>query len=651
MKGFRFWAVVAVMLVPVSAPAGDEPEEHALGTVVVTATRGEQPIEQATTSISAITAEEIESRHADTVVELLRGVPGVDVTQQGSSGTSASVHIRGADADQTLMLVDGVEVNSPTLGEFNFGTLTADNLDRIEVLRGAGGTLYGSEAVGGVVNLVTKRGTGRPQFSLLNEGGNGDTQRHRLSFSGAQQRLGFSGSLSYQSSGGFRPVNDDYSNLAAALRLDADVIERGTLRGFFRYHDAVVGLFNNLYYQGLSDPNARFSEERYLFKGEWEHRPADSLRYRLAGAVVHDSETFTDPDAAATFASAVRSRIPTQITTGEAQATYYAGSAGITTAGVEFKEKEARPKSLNVNFAPPPPLLEQDFAASRSVYAGYVQQQLLLLDEHLIATGGLRVDDDEGFGREVSAAWSVGYLHDWDGSGRWATRLKGGYAEGFKAPTFNELFYPGFGNPDLDAETSSEYDGGAVQQLWGERLSVEATYFTRRTANLIQAVCDPTTYVCTAQNAGRVDVQGVETGVSLRPLAGLTLRGTYTYLDFEVLGGSRTLLRRPHNRMAAGVRYRLASPLQAEDAIDLAGNVNFAGDRADVDPTTFTTVNNPNYTVADVAVTYGRRLLLAPLQRVELFGRIGNLFDRNYQEALGFKASPINFVVGTQLTF
>jgi vitamin B12 transporter len=653
-------AFVAAYVVPGAVPvvillgaigqarAGDEPVR--LNTVVVTATRIEQPIDQATQSISVVTADDIASRQAAAVADVLRDVPGVDVVQNGSSGNTASVFIRGANSSQTLVMVDGVEVNSPTLGDFNFGTLNTDNLDRVEILRGGGGTLYGSEAVGGVINVLTKRGEGAPQFSLLDEGGNGDTQRHRVSFSGAEGRVGVSGSLSYESTGGFRPVNDDYSLLTSSLRVDADVIEHGTFRGFFRFHDANLGLVNNLSFIGLPDPNARFSEERYLGKLEWEHRPVENLTYRIAGSVVHDTETFTDPDAATEIGGfAIRSRIPTQINTGEAQATYYEGNVGITTAGFEFKEKIARPKSLNVNFVPPPPVAEQNFSSSRSIYAGYMQQQIHLFDERLIGIGGVRVDDDEEFGREVSASWSVGYLQDWDGSGRWATRIKGSYAEGFKAPTFNDLFFPNFGSPNLAPETSSEYDGGIEQHLWQEYVTAEGTYFNRRTTNLIIAVCDPVTFLCHAQNVGRADVQGVESALVLRPIDDLTFRGTYTYLDYNVIGESgarRVLTQRPHNRAGASARYLRERIFADGDSVDVVANVNFAGERHDV----IGGVDSA-YTVTNAAVTYGFVPSITWLRRVELYTRIGNLFDRNYAEVRGFKAPPINFVAGTQLTF
>ena len=647
-------SILAVLVYPATAPAADAPQETSLGTVVVTATRTEQPIEQATTSISVITRDDMESRDAPAVIDVLRDVPGVNVSQAGSPGTAASVFIRGANADQTLVLLDGVEVNSPTLGDFDFGILNTDNVDRVEVLRGSGGTLYGSSAVGGVINVISQRGEGAPHFTLLNEGGNGDTQRHRLSLDGAQGPIGISGTVSYQSSGGFEPVNDDYTQLSGALRADADLLEHGTLRGIFRYTDSTIGLFNNLNYLAMPDPNARFSDELYLVKGEWEHRPVDSFSYRVAGSVVHDSETFTDPDALTANGFSTYSRIPTQITTGEAQGNYYFGTIGITTAGFQFQEKEARPKSINVLFdttTSTSNLQEQRFDASRSVYSGYLQQQLLLWDDRLIGSGGFRVDSDQDFGTEVSAAWSVGYVQDWDHTGRWATRIKGSYSEGFKAPTFNELFFPGFGNPDLNAETSSEYDAGVEQRFWGDLLGVDATYFTRRTSNLIQGVLDPATGLLVAENAGRADVDGVETGLTLQPLPHLTLRGTYTYLDWTVVGGSGTLVGRPHNSMAGVARYDRSGLLRPDDALSLNANITFSGDRANFDPTTFAIANNTNYTVVNATATYSFALPSRYPSRLGLFTRISNLFDRDYQEVLGFQSPPINFVIGTNLTF
>jgi vitamin B12 transporter len=647
---------VALLSALRAAHAADEQEEKPLGTVVVTATRTEQAVEQATTSVSVITADDIQSRRADAVTNVLRDVPGLTVLQQGSPGTSASVLIRGAEADQTLALIDGVRVNSPTLGQFNFGPLTTDNFSRIEVLRGSGGTLYGSEAVGGVINLITKRGEGPPHVSFLGEGGNGATQRYLMQLGGAQGPVGVSGSVGYESDAGFEPINDDYTNLTGSLRADADLVEHGTLRGIFRYLDADSGLFNNLnfLFPLQPDPNARFSDEVYLAKGEWEHQPFDSLSYRVAGSIVHETQVFTDPDAGAF--STRWSEIPTQINSGEAQANYYFETIGITTGGFEYREEEARPKSRDVTDSGG--TTESGYSASRRIVAGYLQQQVLLLDERLIGVGGFRVDSDEGFGRAVSPSWSAGYLQDWDGTKRWATRFKGGYSEGFKAPTFNELFFPNFGNPDLDAETSSEWDGGVVQHVWQTWLSADATYFSRRVKGQIQGVFDPTTGVFEAENVGRVDVAGVETGVNVGPVAGFSLRGSYTYLGWTVVGGNGTLLRRPHNAMATVARYQRASILQEGDDIDCTVNVSFLGERQDFDPAAFARmpdnpmpiVDNPSYTVSGFAVTYGFVPPIPWVQHIAVFTRVNNMFDRSYQETFGFQSPPINFVMGAKVS-
>lgn len=662
-------AIIAAVLAATSpAWADEEPtspmppaagaQERPLETVVVTATRIAQPIEAATTSIDVITADDIESRRADNAIEVLRDVPGVNLVQQGSPGTSASLFIRGANAEQTLTLLDGVTVNSTTLGQFNYGTLVTDNIDRIEVLRGYGGTLYGSAAVGGVVNVLTQPGSGPPSISLRGEGGNGGTQRYVMNLGGKKGIVGVSGSVGYGSSGGFQPVNDDYTNLTSTLRVDADLVERGTLRGFFRYIDAVTGLYNNLYYLSQPDPNARFSDELYLFKGEWEHQPLDAFSYRLSGYVTHETQVYTDPDPPFP-GSSIRSTTPTQINDGQAQANYYFRNIGITTAGFEFQEQLARPKYLNS--AANGGTESQSFDASRSMYSGYLLQQILLLDERLIGTGGFRVDAYEGFGEEVSPSFTAGYRHDWDDTERWSTHIKGSYAEGFRAPTFNELYFPNYGNPNLDAETSSEWDGGAEQNIWGPAVTVSGTYFFRRANRLIQGVFDPATFLFQAQNVGRADVQGVETGVILAPftvlaqappLTNFTLKGWYTYLDWDVVGGNGTLLRRPHNTMSAVARWQFTDAFRSDDRIDMTAAVNFVGNRADADPTTFTIATNPNYTVVDGALTYSTAVPeVSWLEQIAVYCRINNMFDRNYQQALGFQAPPINWVLGTQVTF
>ncbi|MBI3388345.1 MAG: TonB-dependent receptor [Deltaproteobacteria bacterium] len=654
--------VAALMLMQrVAWAAEEEQAEKSLGTVVVTATRTEQPIEAATNSVSVISAQDIANRQTQTVSDALRDTPGVDVVQPGSTGTAAGVFIRGADTDQTLILVDGVEVNSATLGGFNFGNIMTDDVGRIEVLRGSGGTLYGSEAMAGVINILSAKGAGAPHFSLASGGGNIGTSSSLGAFGGERGIVAFTGSLGYFTTAGFRATNNDFSNLTSALRVDVTPIEHGTLRGFWRSANSSLGLADNNIGNGYGDfidPNARQSDTFYLGKGEWEHTPTENLTYRISGAYNYTLNVLSDsvdtevipPPFPPFFLSYFR--VPNTNTVADAQTDYTEGTLGVTTVGFEFKEQTGALKSVSGSGD------VVRFDASRNNYAGYVQQQLRFLDDRLSIVGGFRTDGNHDFGSETSAAWSVGYLEDWGQHDRWSTHVKSSYAEGFRAPTFNELFFPKSGNQNLAAETSSEYDVGAAQHLGFEWLTAEATYFTRRTSNLIQftsvaqcpgAVVEPGA-TFTPCNLGRADVQGVETVVGAGPIHGVSLRGTYTYLDWNLLGGKQ-LLRRPHNRMSATLNYDRGQVLRPADRFNANLNVLFVGERTDIDPQTFTNTANQTYTRVDLAMRYDMPLPGRETSTVGVFARVQNLFDRNYDEALGFKSPPINVLAGGRVSF
>ena len=661
MRGFVCTIVLMIALVGATGAVAEEDTEKRLGTVVVTATRTEAPLESVTNSVSVVSEADISARQSTTVTDALRDVPGVDISQSGSLGSTTSVFIRGANSDQALILFDGVEANSPNLGSFNFGNITTDNVGRIEVLRGAGGTLYGSEAIGGVVNVITKKGEGAPHLTLSSGGGNIGTAAEQGTLSGQTGMVAYTASLGYLTTAGFRPANDDFSDLTSAARIDVTPIEHGTLRGFWRSADSSLGLADNDISQGvrLLDPDARERDEFYLGKLEWEHMLFRELTYRVAGAYTRTVNVVSDPVNAQETAAGLGSsyfRVPNEILTGETQVNYMEGSTGLSTIGFEFKELTGTVKSIyKSSFGDS----LTHFSHYRSNYAGYVQQQVFLLDNSLTGVAGFRVDGNQDFGREVSASWSLGYVQDWGSDGRWTTHVKGGYAEGFKAPTFNQLFFPGFGNPDLDPEISSEYDGGASQHLGVPWLSVEGTYFTRRTKNLIQSAQTAALTSVTA-NAARADVSGPEAAVAVGPWWGLSLRGTYTYLDwditerpgFSLLPAAKTLERRPHNRMATMVTYSRDDFVQAADHFVANVNVVFVGERHDLDPFTFQDVNNQaSYTRTDLALRYDTPSPWQGAYRVGWFARVQNLFDRNYEEVRSFKSPPINVFAGAEVTF
>ena len=186
--------------------------------------------------------------------------------------------IRGASPAQTLIMIDGVEVNTGATGGFDISNLTTDNLDRVEVLRGAGGSLYGSQAIGGVVNLITQEGEGAPKVSMLSEGGNRASERQVLTLNGAEGNLGFSGALVVFFYSRFSAVNDSSDNLSGAFRLDYHLDDKTTVRGFARYYRSNVSLADFTIFTGQLNPTAHQRGEFMLFKGEIErqnHRASD----------------------------------------------------------------------------------------------------------------------------------------------------------------------------------------------------------------------------------------------------------------------------------------------------------------------------------------------------------------------------------------
>ncbi len=626
-------------------PQPAKPQEQKLTTVVVTATRIEEPLANVGTSVTVVEDQAIEQQKIETVGSVLREVPGVQVTQSGSPGTLSDVSIRGSTPAQTLILIDGVEVNTGGSGEFDIADLTTDNLDRVEVLRGAGGSLYGSQAIGGVVNLITPEGEGPPHFSLLSEGGNRATERQVMEFGGADGRLSYSGAVSYYSTQGFRPVNDNSDNLSGSFRLDYHLDDDTTLRGFARYIRSNVSLVNFSAFSGFPiNPTAHQRGEFMLYRGEIERRFGERLVVRLDGSFVRDDIRLNATPYAGNPSSEV-DRIPDEIRGANLEAVYTWESGWRTLVGFDFKDRWVR--SSSVSSFPPFGTFSSLFHARRQEYAGYAEQEGSLLDGHVLMTGGFRVDGNSEFGKEVSPAWSVAIpIH------QIATTLRASYAEGFRAPSFDELFFPGFGNPNLGPEISSEYDGGFTTNF-GELASLSANYFSRRVHHLIVAVPCPTClFGSEAGNAGRVDTQGVEIIPSVTFVKGLTLSGAITYLDETHVSSSPTIrpLRVPKYSAWSLLQYVRSNLLRPHDQAIASFRYIFVGDRDDI--TTASTIqNHAAYHRFDAVASYALGWPVHAISNEEIFARISNLLDRHYSEAFGFPSPPVNFVAGVKLDF
>lgn len=645
---------------PVAADDGSgDGKMSRLDPVVVTATRTHTPLSDLPQTVTVISREDIEESKVDTVADLLRQVAGVEVLQSGGRGTAASVFIRGSESDEVLVLIDGVQVNSVTLGAFDFANLTPEGFDRVEVLRGGGGSLYGSEAVGGVINLITRSGATPPSGGFSVAGGNGGTDRETGVFSAASDLFKIAGSATHIGTAGFGPEvpvdttgtvqrnNDDYDATTVSLRADYTPTETGSLYGILHYVKSDVGLQNASNFLGVLDPNARLAGDFYFAKLGWEDAPGDGFSYRFSGAYVKDDERFNDPPDA-TNSAETRSRIPSEIIQGDAQANY-SWDWSLATLGFQYTRKSADVFSFSSISDPQ----VSTFMPSRQDFGVYGQEQIRLFADQIVVLGSVRYDHDQQFGDVVSPTGAIALRLPWQPwPDFWSgTRLRATYAEGFRAPTFNELFFPGFGNPKLDPERSSEWNTGVDLEFLDARVVVYATYFDRRVIDdIVTVLVDPETFTFAPVNLGRVDATGVETGVNVDLGAGFRVGGSYTYLGLQSGGGAEQVVRRPNNQMSSFVSYRAPRVFSGSDAFQARVDVFFVGDRPDFDPQTGDIVTNPQYTRVDLATAYVLPWQLQPAT-FSLFGQVSNLFDRHYQEVLGFPALPINALAGLRVAF
>lgn len=628
------------------APAASKGRPVKLSEVVVTATRIKQPLSEIGTSVSVMPGSQMQDQKLGLVAPAMQQLPGVEVNQAGSPGTQTDVSIRGSTAAQTLILIDGVDVNTASTGGFDFSTITTDNIEQVEVVRGSGGALYGSQAIGGVVNVISKEGEGAPHFSLLSEGGNRGTERQVATANGAQGNLGYSGSISYQSTEGFRPVNDSSDNLSGALRLDYHLNSDTTVRGFARYIRSNVGLVNFSNSVGeLLDPNAHERGEFMLYKGEMEHNFTQRLWAKWSVFYVRNEIRLNDYPSPGNLSSEADD-IPDETRATESQLVY-TWDWGRSVAGFDFHDRWARIRDNLVN---PSFNVFSDFTHQRQEYAGYVEQEETLPGGLATITGGFRVDGNSDFGEEVSPAWAVVVPIK-----RIGAALRGSYSEGFRAPSFDELYFPGFGNPNLQPELSSEYDGG-ITKNFGETASVSVIYFSRRIHNLIVPVpCAPSPtcpFGSEAGNAGRVDTQGVEFIPALSPWHGISLSSNFTYLDetHRSEQSSSMPLRTPKYSASATLHYTHNDLLSAADAVSADFVYIFVGDRDDVSPMG-TILDNPAYHLFNLTVNYSPGFQWNLVRSEQIYARIQNMFDRRYQQVLGFKSPPVNFVAGVTASF
>lgn len=606
--------------------------------IVVTATKTEQPQAEVASSITVITAEDLKKTGKTAVLEALRQVPGLDVVQSGGVGELSSIFIRGANSEHTLVMIDGVEMNDPISPSrsYNFAHLTADNIERIEVVRGPQSTLYGSDALGGVIQIITKKGVGAPKFFLSGEGGTYHSFRKAAGLTGGTKWLNYSLGISRFDTEGFSAASenygnterDGYGNTSLSARLGFTPLENLDINLVTRYIQARTDI-DQKGGEGGDDLNST-SVSKQLFlrtqavlslvNGKWEQKLGFSLNHQHRDHQ-NDKDSLYPYDSSKSFYEAQMVKI-------DWQHNFYFHKTNTLTIGIEYEEEKGESEYLWQSAWGEG---ESIFPKKRAHTTGFYLQDGIKGGERFFVTLGLRVDTHARFGRVTTYRIAPAYIFKTE------TKVKATYGTGFKAPTLYQLYAPAtiwapIGNENLRPEKSKGWDFGIEQYFSMDRLILGASYFQNDFEDLIQY-----DWMRGYVNIVKAGTKGREVFFSVSPIEDLTIRGSYTYTETENKETGERLLRRPKHKGTLNLNYCFLKK----------GNVNLSfihvGKRDDWNPYPHR-VEVEAYTLINLASSY------EITKNFQFFCRLDNLFDKNYEEVKGFGTAGRSFSGGLKAT-
>ena len=641
--------------IPALAAETNAPPEVHLGVTASTPSRLEEPVEEASGSVTVLTASEIEAQNPVTATEVLRDLPGVSLQESGTIGESAALTLRGTEPTQSLILLDGIRLNSPFRGNFDFGNFMMDQIGQIEIVRGAQSALYGSDAMGGVVNLITRKAVLPQETSFTFEAGNFQTFRERLNLGGKRNRWDYNLTVSRTDSGGqFDHDRFGATTMAGAIGLDPASDSRLELMPRFQQDqkelaiDVVPGPFSSAC-SGTTDPgncvevasDENREQDRSFF--------SDILRYRqtilpgwgfsLTASVVKThlkEENSPEPGAPILPGFSMpwsyfenTDSIETSL---NLQQDLEWLKDQIFTLGTEYTADQV---DSNISI----PNVEEIFGPfspveKTRVNAALYLQQLFKVDKQFTFQAGLRFDRNSQFGNVTNPKLSSAYEFE---STR--TRLRGGWGTGFHAPTIQDLYFPFFGNPELEPEKSSNWEVGVQQAVFGKKVLMDLAFYRIDFRDLIQQ--GPTG----AANIGKARTQGVEASIKAQIHSTLTATANYTYLDAKDRSNDVELPFRPRNQGNIGLLYSPTVNFVTNLDINMVSSQAINADFVLLDGSLLQD-RNPGYARVDLSATY--HLFGGPwsIKETRFFIKVKNLFDRDYQEIPGFPAPGSNFMAG-----
>ena len=598
----RFVALLLLVLLPSMVHAADPPPYSER--VVVTATLAPEEESEVGSATTVITRARIEETGATSVLEVLRLVPGLDVVRAGSDGAVTSVFLRGGSSAHALVLVDGIRVNSPYFGGYDFSSTSTANVERIEVVRGPFSALYGSDALGGVIQIFTRPPGSKAAVSGSVEAGGAGSRGASVFASAGVRDAAIAISVGDARTGGER-ANSAWRGTSGSVRVDlhpSDSFSASIEAEVRSAESEVPGAV------GAETPHASggIREQRIAVPVTWKHDAGRETS--LLVATTRAEPTFRNPDDPFFSSSDSDAR------TVQLRATETWRSSRRTL--VAFASWDAWEVSSKTSYGP---ALDRD--RSRIWAAG--AQESLRLGDRWSATGGIRYDRHSTFGGELSPRGTVSRL---SAGSRWKFRVSAGRA--FRAPSIGELYYPYSGNPELRPERSTTFEIGLERYLKGGG-RVEVSAFRSDYQDLILYDFPSSRN----ENVGRALSRGIEVAARWPVSRRLAFDAGYTLLEAEDRLTGRDLPRRPRHRAYVAAT---AHPL---DRLLLTVTTTFVGSRSDVDGVTFEPVKSPAYFRLDL---FARR----EFARYSPFVRMDNLADRRYAEADGYPAAGRRLAFG-----
>ena len=602
--------------------------------VVVTATRIATPVDQVGSAITVIDASDIAQRQERSLPDVLADAPGLNLVQTGGEGGQTSIFMRGANSNHVKVLVDGIDVSDPSSpnGAFDFGKFDGADIARVEVLRGPQSGLYGSDAIGGVINIITKDGNGPLSLSGGVEGGSFDTFNQDATVSGSDDHFHYRATLAHLHAGA-TPVtpldllpagqrrNDDYfDNVTASTKLGYDFSDHFGLGFVGRESDSLGDItgdaFNPVTFLSFPSPTrTRLYTQSYDSRAT-AHLAMGSFDQTLGVSYSSTVTSDMDPN---------NGSIPSS---GNRIAADWQGSVPVADGETIVLGATTIRDAMHI-----------PVSAGVTTNAGYGELQSSL--PHLIEgvainnSVSIRDDDNSRYGNHVT--WHVAPVAAIASTG---TRVHATYGTGFKAPSLEQLFqsFPTlffFANPNLKPETSSGYDLGVDQKLFGMEGGV--TWFHNDIKNLIET--NPVTFADDV-NIGRARTEGLETYLAWQPIETLKLRADYTYTEAEDANLHEELVRRPKNKVTGEARW------QAMDALSLDARFLYIGSWIDGSRDfSVPRLNAHPYWTAELAASY------ALTENLAVTARVNNLFDKSYEDPVGFLQPGRAFYAGLKVNF